>query len=94
MRRNRPEKWRTNDWVLHSDDPRPHTAYIVQEFLAERKMTVVPYPPHSPDLAPSDLFLFFKMNIELKRRRFDTVEDIQAETRTVLNNLTNKHFQG
>jgi hypothetical protein len=56
-------------------------------------MTVVPHSPYSPDLAPSDFFLFHKMNIKLKRQRFDTVEEIQAETQTVLNILSKKHFQ-
>jgi hypothetical protein len=37
--------------------------------------------------------LFFpKMKIKLKGRRFVTVEEIQADTRTVLNTLTTKQF--
>ncbi|PNF23144.1 hypothetical protein B7P43_G06679 [Cryptotermes secundus] len=87
------EKWRTNGWVLQYDNARPHTAYIVQEFLANNKMAVVPHPPYSPDLAPCDFFLFPKMKIKLKGRRFDTVEEIQVETQTVLNTLTKKDFQ-
>jgi hypothetical protein len=38
MRRKRPEKWFTNDWVLHHDNTRLHTVYIVHEFLAKNKM--------------------------------------------------------
>ncbi|PNF20610.1 hypothetical protein B7P43_G04271 [Cryptotermes secundus] len=45
------------------------------------------------NLAPCDFFLFPKMKIKLKGRRFDTVEEIQAETQTVLNTLTKKGFQ-
>jgi hypothetical protein len=41
-----PEKWRRNDWILHHDNARPHTAYVVQEFLAKNKMAVVPHPPY------------------------------------------------
>ncbi|PNF31533.1 hypothetical protein B7P43_G00811 [Cryptotermes secundus] len=55
---------------------------------------IVPHPPYSPDLAPCDFFLFPKMKIKLKGRRFDRVEEIQAETQTALNTLTKKHFQG
>lgn len=72
---------------------RPHTAYIVQEFLAKNKMAVVPLPPYSPDLAPCDFFLFPRMKIKLMGRRFDTVEEIQAETQMILNTLTKKDFQ-
>jgi hypothetical protein len=59
----------------------------VQESLAKNKMAVVPHPPSSPDLGPSD---FSSM---LKGQALDTAEDIQAETQTVLNTLTKKHFQ-
>jgi dipeptidase len=56
-------------------------------------MKVVPHPQHSPDLAPCDFLLFPKMNTKLKGRKFDTVEEIQAETQMVLNTLTKKNFQ-
>jgi hypothetical protein len=36
------------------------------------------------DLAPCDFFLFPKMKLKLKGRRFDTIEEIQAETQKVL----------
>jgi histone-lysine N-methyltransferase SETMAR len=68
----RPEKWRTNDWLLFHDNGRPHTAYIVQGFLVQNNMAVVPHAPYSPDLAPSNFFLFPKMNNKLKGRRSDT----------------------
>jgi hypothetical protein len=44
-------------------------------------------------LASSGLFFFPDTNIKLKGRRFDTVEEIQAETETVLNTPTTKDFQ-
>jgi hypothetical protein len=42
-----------------------HTALAVQQFLASKYMMVVPHPPHLPDLAPCDFFLFPKMKIKL-----------------------------
>jgi hypothetical protein len=63
-------------------------AYSVQEFLATNKMASVPHPLYSPDLVPSQFFLFPKMKIKLKGRRFDTVEEVQAETLSILNILT------
>ena len=56
-------------------------------------MTVVPRPPYSPDLAPSDLFLFPKLKMKRKGRRFQTVEEIQAESQAVLNTLGENDFQ-
>jgi hypothetical protein len=43
-------------------------------------MAVIPHPPYSPDLAPCDFFLFPKMKLKLKGRRFETNEDIRAES--------------
>jgi hypothetical protein len=47
-------------------------------------MAVIPHLPYSPDLAPCDFFLFPKMKLNLKGLRFDTMEEIQAESPTVL----------
>jgi hypothetical protein len=56
-------------------------------------MAVIPHPPYSPDLAPCDIFLFTKMRLKLKGRRFDTIEKIQAESQRVLDTLAEKDFQ-
>jgi hypothetical protein len=55
-------------------------------------MAVIPYPLYSPDLAPCDFFLFPKMNLKLKGRRFITIE-VQAESQRVRDTLTEKDFQ-
>jgi hypothetical protein len=56
-------------------------------------MDIMPHPPHSPNLAPCDFFLFPKMKLKLKGRRFDTAEEIEAESERVLDCLTEKDFQ-
>jgi hypothetical protein len=57
-------------------------------------MAVIPHPPYFPELAPCDFFLFPKMKLNLKGRRFDTIEDIQAKSHRVLESLTENDFQG
>jgi hypothetical protein len=56
-------------------------------------MALIPHPPYSPDLAPCDIFLFPKMKLKLKGRRFDTTEEIQDESQSVLDTLTEKDLQ-
>jgi hypothetical protein len=56
-------------------------------------MAVIPHPPCSPDLAPRDFFLFPKIKIKLKGRRFDTIEENQAKSQRVLDTLTENNFQ-
>jgi hypothetical protein len=43
-------------------------------------MAVIPHALYSPDLAPCDFFLFPKMKLKLKGRRFDTIEEIQVQS--------------
>jgi hypothetical protein len=45
-------------------------------------MAVIPHPPYSPDLAPCDFFLYPNMKLKLKGRRFETTEEIQAESQS------------
>jgi hypothetical protein len=52
-------------------------AMAVQRFLAQNNIPIVPHPPYSPDLAPSDFWLFPTLKMGLRGRRFATVEDIK-----------------
>jgi hypothetical protein len=45
-------------------------------------MAAIPHPPYSPHLAPCDFFLFPKMKLKLKGCRFDTTEEIHAESQS------------
>jgi len=55
-------------------------------------MTTVPHPAYSPDLAPCDFYVFPKIKLRLKGRRFVSIEEIQAESQQVLNTLTPEDF--
>jgi len=93
VRRKRPDQWQNNTWLLHHDNAPAHAALLTQRFLTNNNMTVVPHPPYSPDLAPSDFSLFSKLKMKLKGRRFQTVEEIQAESQAILNTLRENDFQ-
>jgi hypothetical protein len=49
---------RTTAAHLHVDNAKPHTSRISIEKIEELSLILVPQPPHSPDLAPCDFFLF------------------------------------
>jgi len=87
------EFWREQTRLLHHDNAPSHTAVLTDKFLAKNKIAVIPHPPYSPDLAPCDFFLFPKMKLKLKGRRFDTIEEIQTETQNVFDFVTEKDFQ-
>jgi hypothetical protein len=46
--------------VVHADNARPHIAKVTRAFCDDDFLRIVPHPhlPDSPDLAPSDFFLF------------------------------------
>lgn len=55
--------------LLHDNAP-AHTSAIVSAFLKKEKVTVLPQPPYSPDLAPCDFFLFPKLKSFLAGRKY------------------------
>ena len=66
VRLKRPELFANNSWILHHDNAPAHTALSVREFLATKQITVLEHPAYSPDLAPSDFFMFLKIKEILK----------------------------
>jgi [histone H3]-lysine36 N-dimethyltransferase SETMAR len=61
---------RSQVYFLH-DNARPHIARPVKFKLARFNWTVLPHPPYSPDLAPSDYWLFGDMQRYLEGRDFN-----------------------
>ena len=43
--------------IFHHDNARPHVAIPVKNYLENSGLEVLPHPPYSPDLAPSDYHL-------------------------------------
>ena len=62
LREKRPEYEQRHDKViLLHDNARPHVAKVVKKYLETLKWDVLPHPPYSPDIAPSDYWLFRRM---------------------------------
>ena len=57
--------------LLHDKAP-AHTSAIVTAFLKKEKITVLPHPPYTPDLAPCDFFLFPKLKAFLAGRKYQS----------------------
>jgi len=93
VRRHCPEKWRPGNWILHHDNAPAHRAVTTNEFLAKHKIPSLPQPPYSPDLAPCDFFLFPQLKKTMKGRRFDYIEDIQANVMRQLRAITKSDYQ-
>jgi len=92
VRWKRPEIF-ANSWILHHDNAPAHTALSVREFLATKQITVLEHPAYSPDLAPSNFFLFPKIKEILKGRHFDDIDDISNSTMGALKVIPQNQFQ-
>lgn len=66
MEQKRPEKDKV---LLLHDNARPHTAKITRQKLEELGWSVLPHPPYSPDLAPSDYYLFRHLSFFLQGKQ-------------------------
>jgi hypothetical protein len=47
---------------LQNDNPQPHTANMTQAAIQELDWEILPHPPYSPDLAPSDYHLICSLS--------------------------------
>lgn len=71
--------------LLHDNAP-VHKAKIAVSAMTSCSFEEIVHPPYSPDLAPSDYFLFPNLKKELRGRHFDSDKSLQA--------AVNEHFTG
>ena len=71
--------------LFHQDKAPAHKSAIVTTKLFDLSYEILPHPPYSPNLAPSDYFLFPNMKTWPGGKRFSSNEEIIA--------ATNKYFK-
>jgi hypothetical protein len=63
--------------ILQHDNARPHTANMMKAAIQELDWEILPHPPYSPDLAPSDYHLFCFLSNNLRRVSFNNDTELQ-----------------
>jgi histone-lysine N-methyltransferase SETMAR len=63
--------------LLHDNAP-AHSAKIAQAAIKECNFQQLRHPPYSPDLAPSDFYLFRLLKKNLRGRRFSSDEEVKG----------------
>jgi histone-lysine N-methyltransferase SETMAR len=61
--------------LLHQDNAAPHKTAITHQKLADLHFEILKHPAYSPDLAPSDYYLFPNLKERLKGRKFSSTEE-------------------
>lgn len=64
--------------VFQHDNARPHTSVATCRRLYDFGWDVLPHPPYSPDLAPSDYHLFRALQQSLRGKKFQSSEGVKT----------------
>ena len=64
--------------LLQHDNARPHIAIMTKEAIQTLGWEVLPHPPYSPDLAPSDFHLFRSLSNALRGVSFNNDVELRA----------------
>ena len=91
-RKKRRRQAGTPLWYLHDNAP-IHTAGISQARIEHAGLTLLQHPPYSPDLAPSDYYLFRHLKKHLRGKSFTGVEDLQRAVEEFFGNCTPDFFK-
>ncbi|XP_077156041.1 histone-lysine N-methyltransferase SETMAR-like [Ranitomeya variabilis] len=62
--------------LFHQDNAPSHKAAVAMATIQEAGFELVEHPPYSPDLAPSDFFLFPRLKEHLRGKKFDDNSDV------------------
>jgi [histone H3]-lysine36 N-dimethyltransferase SETMAR len=77
LKQKRPELIDRRGVVFHRDNARPHTSLVTRQKLLQLGWNILPYPSYSPDLSPSDYYLFRALQIFLDGKTFISNEEVK-----------------
>jgi hypothetical protein len=78
--------------VIHAENSPCHTANVVLDFVSRRKVRFARHCPDDPDIAPSDFFPFGDLKRGLRGSYFQTGEELLAEIRKVVSEISPETF--
>ena len=79
--------------VVHMDNARPHRSNDSLNFAAENNLRFCDHPAFSPDLAPSDFYLFGKVKDELKGSEFECEEELFESIENILKRIPKEELE-
>ena len=83
----RPKVGAAHTFLLHNNTS-SHKAASVLEKLAQKEISVLENPPHSPDFAPCDLWLFPRIKFELADSRFARMQGLARAIWSILRRIS------
>ena len=62
--------------LLQQDNARVHTCKVAMDAVERKGFELIPHPAYSPDLAPSDFFLFPNLKKDIRGLHFQSDEEV------------------
>lgn len=78
--------------LLLQDNAPSHTSQVATAAIRDARLQLLQHPPYSPDLAPSDFYLFPRMKDHLRGTRFDSNCDVIAAVGAWLEDQDSEFF--
>lgn len=82
------KKPQETSYVLHIDNARPHNSHKTTEFLVKCGFKRAPHPPYSPDISPSDFYLFGYLKNKLEGEEFEDPNELLSKIIEILNSIS------
>jgi hypothetical protein len=74
--------------IVHVDNCSVHTSAATEQFMSDHRMIRMPQPPSSPDLAPSDFYLFGTVKNRLGQIQASDANDFFEQLEEILNSIS------
>ena len=78
VKEKRPELVNCKSVSFHHDNATPHKSLATRQKLLRHGWEVMLHPPYSPDLAPSDYYLFRSLQNSLNGKTFNDDEAVKS----------------
>jgi hypothetical protein len=73
--------------LVHADNAHPHTTKLSTQCFNQNRMKSAPHPPCSPDLAPSDFYLFGYVERCLAGLSFEDIDQFLTSVEDVMEGI-------
>jgi len=91
IKEKRRGKW-SKGVLLQHDNARVHTCQVSTAAADQLGFEILPHPPYSPDLAPSDFFLFGNLKKNLRGKRFNGDNEMQSAISDYFEGIDSDYF--
>ena len=72
---------------IKNDNAPSHRSTLVTDFLTRNRILTINHSRYSPDMAPCDFYLFRKLHLAMKGKRFASVEAIEKACTDILKDI-------